>query len=263
MSNDGVSRLRSLGTAFATTTFSSPSGSLTINGGAGSDSVELASVDSTFAGTLAVNFGAGSDTLRGALVDAVTLTNSDANGFDKTETSATTSFNDVEIIIGNGGTLTGQNAASTWTLNGSASTYSYGSQSLRLNGFTTLQGGSAADAFAVIGDSTFVLLGGDGNDSFNIAANLNGLANGEKGNDTLDGSGCTPVTGAPQITRHQVGGGAQILHQARFEQQAAALAHMAGEQLRRSRRDDQADGRADQQLHHGQAALSLAHLHDC
>jgi hypothetical protein len=75
-------------------------------------------------------------------------------------------------------------------------------------------------------------------------------------------SGGTPVAGAPQVTRHQVGGGAQVLHQARFEQQAAAFAQMAGEQLRRSRCDDEADGRADQQLHHRQAPLARVGFHE-
>ncbi len=131
------------------------------------------------------------DTLDGTMIGDAVLVGSNSEGFSGTQSNIAGGFSGIDLLFSNGGVLFGQDVTSTWTLNGSASTYSNGSQSLRLNGFTTLRGGAAADSFQVIGDSAFVLLGGDGNDSFNIASNLNGSANGQNGNDTLDGSGST------------------------------------------------------------------------
>ena len=191
--SDGVSQLRSDDPTIATTMFSSPTGTLTINGGTGNDLVELASVDSTFTSNLIVDLGAGNDTLSGALIDDATLTTSDATGFDGSAThrasSVTTEFRNIEALVGSGiGTLTGQDSVSAWSLNAANSTYSTGSQTMGLDQFATLQGGSAADSFHVVGASTFELLGGDGNDFFDIDAQLNGTPRGENGNDTLDAS---------------------------------------------------------------------------
>ncbi len=190
---DGISQLRSNDPLIATTTFLSPTGTLTINSGAGNDSFELASVDSEFVSNLIVDLGAGNDTLFGALIDDARLTFSDATGFDGSAThrasSVTTEFRNIEALVGSGiGTLTGQDSVSAWSLNAADSTYSTGSHTMGLAGFATLQGGSAADSFHVIGESTFDLFGGSGNDFVDIDARLNGTTHGEDGNDTLDAS---------------------------------------------------------------------------
>ena len=53
--NDGVMRLRSTNASFEATTFSVPTASLTVNGGEGTDSVEVVSLDDTFDAELTIN----------------------------------------------------------------------------------------------------------------------------------------------------------------------------------------------------------------
>jgi Ca2+-binding RTX toxin-like protein len=170
--------------AFNVTTGSS----FNLRGGANSDVFDI---DAALTGS--VNGEADSDTLQGNVIDAVTLTNSDGNGFDGNETSVSTGFSDIETLTGNGGTLTGQNAASTWGLDGSP-TYTVGLNSLNFTGFATLAGGSDVDQFNVTAASAFSLQGGGNNDTFDIDAALTGSINGQAGSDTLQGDLIDNVT---------------------------------------------------------------------
>jgi autotransporter-associated beta strand protein len=156
-----------------------------INGGAGAD---LFDIDVTL--TAAINGEAGSDTLQGNVVDDVLLTGSDANGFDGTEADINggiDSFDGIDALIANGGTLTGRDVPSTWDLDGTP-TYSDGTVTLSIAGFDVLQGGLDVDTFNVTAASDFDLLGGAGFDVFNINATLTGLIDGQGGLDTLQGS---------------------------------------------------------------------------
>lgn len=163
-----------------------------LKGGAGAD---IFTLDAALTGS--IDGGADEDALQGSAVDNVTLTSSSTNGFSGNENSLTGGFAGIDLLIGNGsGTLTGISVNSTWTLDGAAPQYTTATAVLDIDGFTSLQGGSAIDIFNVTGDSAFDLNGGLGNDKINIlGATLNGTANGGGGNDTLDGQTSTgPVT---------------------------------------------------------------------
>lgn len=112
----------------------------------------------TFTGFTTLNGGTASDTLVG-VVD-VTLTGSTAaTGF--AGNFGSTAFNGMNQINGSG-FLTGADVDSTWTINGSGS-YSDGTNTLGLSGFTTFNGGSANDTFDVSPSltDTLTINGGD------------------------------------------------------------------------------------------------------
>ncbi len=158
----------------------STASAFTLLGGDGADGF---TIDAALTGR--VDGMAGIDTLDGSLIDAVTLTGSNTNGFAGDELGISMGFDGIDTLTGNGGgTLTGWNADSAWTLGGSP-TYNDGSQTLNFGGFATLQGGTMADTFTVSTDSAFTLLGGDGADGFSIDAVLTGSVNGEAGSDTV------------------------------------------------------------------------------
>ncbi len=187
---DGESLLSSAG-SFENTTFANPTGTLTITGNTGADNIIITSVDSGFAATLAVNGAAGSDTLSGTLIDVVTLTSSSAAGFNGTENSLGTTFTGFETINNTApadGSLTGQNADSTWDLDGSP-TYTTGGNTLNFSGFATLIGGSNSDTFNISAATTVNLIGGDGADTFAFInpVLLTGTIDGGLGSDTLVG----------------------------------------------------------------------------
>ena len=115
----------------------------------------------------AVNGSTGSDTLTG--VSNAVLTFSDATGFSGTAAN-TISFTGIDALTGSG-TLTGESAASTWTVNAvaSSSTYNDGTDNLTFSGFSTLDGGT-------------------GGNTFNLGAAATGYTiNGNTGTDTLTG----------------------------------------------------------------------------
>src|SRR5262249_6551550 len=93
------------------------------------------------------------------------------------------------------GTLTGENAASAWTL-AMATTYDdrRGHSTLALSGFATLQGGTAVDTFTVTAPSAVSLKGGAGADVFDLGASLTGALDGAGDRDTLRGSQFIDVT---------------------------------------------------------------------
>jgi hypothetical protein len=161
-------------------------------GGAGDDSF-VVGAGSSLSGS--IDGGGGFDTLDygdvGAAV-SVTLTGSDAAGFHGSATGIGAGFRGVDALIGGtgGDTLTGENTDSTWTLGGSP-TYDDGNATLSFSRFETLQGGSGADTFHLIGDSLGDLAatidGGAGDDLFLFEGKvvLTGSIDGQVGNDTL------------------------------------------------------------------------------
>jgi len=152
-----------------------------LNGGAGQDTFDI---DAALTG--AVDGEAGTDILQGNQIDAAVLTGSDGDGFAGTEASINGGFDGIATLTGNGGTLTGQDVASVWALDG-APTYSNGTHTLNVSGFATLQGGTNADQFNVTAGSAFNLNGGAGQDAFDIDAALTGAVDGEAGTDILQG----------------------------------------------------------------------------
>ncbi len=148
-----------------------------LKGGAG---VDTFNIDAALTGTISGEGGADLLDLVTLVTAHVALTGSDADGFAGTATSVSGGFDGIRRLTGAAsGTLTGENVASTWVL-GAATTYMDAAQLLTFTGFSTLQGGTAADAFNVTENTTANLLGGAGSDTFVIAAgktltgNLNG-----------------------------------------------------------------------------------------
>ena len=170
----------------------------TLMGSSGADTFNIAS-GGRLTGSLDGQGGA--DTLMGDEIGNVTLTGSDDNGFAGTEDSISGGFDGIDTLTGTGGTLTGEDAASTWMLDGDP-TYRDGTtntvsglpNTLNFSGFATLQGGSAADTFTISAASAFNLLGGGGADGFTVDAVLTGRVDGEAGDDALDGSLINDVT---------------------------------------------------------------------
>jgi hypothetical protein len=122
---------------------------------------------------------------------SATLNGSDpALGFSGTITGITGGFAHIASLVAGSGanTITGEDVASTWTLNGSARIYSDGTATLSVAGFQTLQAGGADDTFIIAASSTATLLGGAGNGTFRFAngATLTGTITGQGGSDTLD-----------------------------------------------------------------------------
>ena len=157
-----------------------------LKGGLGEDTFNL---DASLTGS--INGEGDVDVLQGSAVDNVTLTSSGVNGFAGNENSISAGFAGIDSLVGNGGSLTGISVNSTWTLDGTAPSYSTGLVTLDIVGFASLQGGSGVDIFDVTGDSIFDIDGGLGNDKLFINATLNGTANGGGGNDTLDAQNST------------------------------------------------------------------------
>ena len=188
---------------------STDAGSVTVGGNtasfsqfqnlAGSGGNDGFTVNASLTGS--IDGGTGADSLAGTLIDVVTLTGSGAYGFAGTESDVGGGFSNIDVLTGTGisASLTGENIASTWTINGASSSYNDGSNSLTISGFNTLNGGNSADIYTVSGASTFNLAGGAGVDTFTVNANLTGTIDGGAGADTINvGNGITisgPVSG--------------------------------------------------------------------
>ena len=142
----------------------------TLQGGAGDNTFTFADGGS-IAGS--ITGGAGTDHLDYARrTDAIsaTLTASDAMGFDGRAT-ATDGFTGIDRLSGGTATdsLTGYNAAATWTLGTAGNSYAVGNQSLVFSNFENLTGGNMADSFTLSIDHTGNLDAGAGDDIFNLA----------------------------------------------------------------------------------------------
>jgi Ca2+-binding RTX toxin-like protein len=115
-------------------------------------------------GSLSGGAGASIDVLNtSALAGSVNLATGTATGLVGTLTG-------IESFVSNGGTLTGPNVATSWALTGNligTISYTIGSnQVASYSGFSTLQGGTNSDNFAVgVNGRVPSVLGGDGIDS--------------------------------------------------------------------------------------------------
>ena len=158
-------------------------------GGSASDAFDL-SGSYTFPGSL--NGGAGSGTLdysayTSGLNFILTGLGSQV-GFDGTEGSLGGGFRNITRITGSpqADTLTGRNAAASWSINGS-NTYSSGFRTLGFSAIETLTGGTLVDIFHIVGTQTINLQGGPGDDIFDLAsgASFTGSIDGQGGTDQL------------------------------------------------------------------------------
>ena len=103
-----------------------------------------------------LNGNTGADTLTG--VSNATLTSSTASGFSGTAASSI-AFSAIDTLDGSG-SLTGENAASVWTVSATPS-YFDGSNTLDFSGFTTLDAGTGGDTFNVSGGASGYTLNGN------------------------------------------------------------------------------------------------------
>ncbi|HZF30667.1 MAG TPA: hypothetical protein VE907_16245, partial [Gammaproteobacteria bacterium] len=155
----------------------------------GLDGNDTFNIGHAFAG---VDGGLGTDILdfsSSATARNVTLASTVAAGFSGTAVGGADTFAGIDDLRAGASTtdsLTGLNAASTWTL-GAALSYASGGSTLPLAGFEVLTGGSAVDTFNVNASSTATLNGGAGNDLFVFANNVTaGVVDGGAGTDVLD-----------------------------------------------------------------------------
>jgi hypothetical protein len=164
-------------------------------GGGGDDSFNLlntAVVNGTIDG------GTGTDTLSYAgYTNPVNVTpnGAGADGYFSTTSPGVSAFNNIDAVIGSAGadTLTGENVASTWTLDATQTYFdgnSFG-KTLTFSGFETLQGGTSVDTFNVSSlTSAITINGGDGSDVVTVtqsglAADLSVSDSGASGTDVL------------------------------------------------------------------------------
>ena len=171
-----------------------------LDGGSGDDSFTV----STFTLTGGIIGGAGTDTLN--VSSDVSLTGSDATGFSGSSANISGGFSGIDNLVDDpGDTLTGENSASTWTVNAVASnsTYNDGSNTLDFSGFSTLDGGTGGNTFNVSGGASgYTINGNTGTDTLTGVSNAvlaSSTASGFSGTadngisfsaiDALDGSG--------------------------------------------------------------------------
>ena len=163
-------------------------------GGVGADTFRF---DDGAGLTGSIDGGADADTLdlsAATTARQVTLTGQGTvDGFAGNETTISGGFTNVDALVGGtaSDTLTGLNAAATWTV---AATNLYSStNTLDISGFENLAGGGEVDTFAISGAQTANLAGGAGADIFQLAdgAGLTGTIDGGAAADTLDLSAAT------------------------------------------------------------------------
>ena len=109
---------------------------LNLKGGAGNDVFDIGA-----ALTGSVNGETGSNTLQGSQISDVTLSGSAADGYAGTTAAVSGGFTNIRTFTGSGaGTLTGENAVSTWNL-GASKTYddNAGNGTLTFSGFANAQ----------------------------------------------------------------------------------------------------------------------------
>jgi uncharacterized repeat protein (TIGR01451 family) len=185
-----------------TVTANSPALNLAANGGGDTFILRNNASVNSIAG------GAGSDTLTYGFgytnAVSVALASSNVNGFTSAAaTGISSGFTGIDVLNGTGSsTLTGENAASIWTVNATPSYYD-GSNTLAFSGFTTLNGGTGGNTFNVSGGAAgYTINGNTGSDTLTGVSNAvlsSSSASGFSGTaassiaftaiDTLSGSG--------------------------------------------------------------------------
>jgi Ca2+-binding RTX toxin-like protein len=161
----------------------------------GGDGDDIFDIDGKLNGS--IDGQGGSDTLQGNVINNVTLTaTGGTDGFAGTETDVTGGFDNIDVAIGNSGTLTGINAPATWDVGG-ANTYT-STNTLTFGGFGTLRGGTDTDEFTISGTPNVNLKGGSGtgDDTFILNGTLTGSIDGEgqTTGDVLSGTSVDNVT---------------------------------------------------------------------
>ncbi|MGB2825006.1 MAG: filamentous hemagglutinin N-terminal domain-containing protein, partial [Phycisphaerae bacterium] len=171
---DNISAVSS--TASETVTFTVPSGTLTINAGAGNTTINLNGIDSGFGGTLNVNGDAGNDTFN--IASGVTISGA-INGGTNTDT----------LVMADGTNAWGITGAGSGTLGAVTGGWS---------NMETLTGGSGVDTFTLGAAGSIADLYGGGNDDvFNFnGGGLTGTANGDAGNDTFTFANAATIAGS-------------------------------------------------------------------
>ena len=120
------------------------------------------------------------------------------DGFNGAEANISGGFANMNSIIGGSlsGQLTGMNVAHVWNISPAITRYADGSNTIDLLHVDRIVGGTADDTFIISGHSHYSILGGDGNDTFTFqdGATLDGVLDGQAGNDFIDyHSYTTPV----------------------------------------------------------------------
>ena len=186
---NGISQLRSTNGTFELTTFSNPSGSLTINFGNNGDTLTLKSLDSTFNAALNINGGTGADHV---IFDAKTgsgvYTINGGAGSDTIEATANANLTLHNNQLSVGSTSLALASIEHANLTNSGSSGHTLDASAFTAGSVTLTGGSGDDILkGGGGDDT--LVGGSGNDTYVFAGAWGSdtvVENANEGNDKLD-----------------------------------------------------------------------------
>ena len=179
--------------AFESVSFANPTGSLTVNAGAGNNTISMSPLDAAFSGatTIAVNGQDGNDTVNASTFDRAFTLNGDTG--DDVLNGGTAA----DTISGGLGADTVDGGAGADTIRGNDASNPDD------NAADSLTGGAGADNIQGEGGDDFidggseddVLSGGDGNDAVNGgsgADNIDGgvgddALNGDAGNDTITG----------------------------------------------------------------------------
>ncbi|MBI1315113.1 hypothetical protein GC176_27800, partial [bacterium] len=145
-----------------------------ISGAAGGGN-DLFDIDAKLT-TSGLTGGGGTDTLQGDAIDDVTITALSSTAqkvASGTEADITGGFSEIEVIIGNGGSLTGLNAGATWTID-AAPDYMSGGNSVGFSGFSTLNGGSGDDQLVVTANNAISLTFNGGTQTSSDSIVING-----------------------------------------------------------------------------------------
>ncbi|WP_179957840.1 beta strand repeat-containing protein, partial [Exilibacterium tricleocarpae] len=166
--------------------FTLASGSIgNVRGGGGDDQIFLngAAVNGSVSGE------AGRDEINAAgnwllaVLDAVNGANGTVGGI---------AFADMESIVGAGGTLTGADVNTNWTVDGAGSgrlaNADAGAVAVTFSGIDNLRGGAGVDSFVLSSGSIGSVGGGGGADAFLLAGAAVGSLDGGDGIDTITGS---------------------------------------------------------------------------
>lgn len=212
--NDGTSQIRSLGGIFETTMFTSPTGTLTVNGGTANDTIRFDSLDTTFAAALVANGQAGTDivTLAAGLpTHASTLITSETINLNSHTTTGAQTYTGATVL--QSGTTLSSTSAGAITFAGTLN----GAQTLAVNttGATVFGGAvggtTALTSLTTNAGGTVAINGGliqtNGPQAFNDAVTLGAnttFGSGTTGtitfNSTLDGAFAANFSNVPTGT---------------------------------------------------------------